>query len=617
MTPLEAFNWVQNNPNSISDVAGTIINAERTMMTTAPGSPEHEMASQQLDHAVGRVEQAKAEQDAEMAELAEDADPPTDPEFASACPKCSAVLPCIDQIVVTCHDGSNTRVTLKGKAELAETNGKIYFVADQFASGEASVSGFFKGGTLKDNVSVEVTMSADCTHGSHTMTWGSETKTAPAGAVTVMDYESQTNPRSSILNVDVIESESLAYEVVVLVVDLLLNRAVMTSERSFTITGDPSGSYAFEAITVPQMKFIGSVGIKPPTRSVTALAGSEGRALAREVGMGSRARQVTNETSWQFNAQLQVVVGNNTKNVNLGSSGSSSRTIDSGPSMRRRANSQSGFDRFMSALGNSGKSLAGRLTNERDENKLVDFYTDGPELILELGTEQNEQSGAPGLEWVLTAGVSLDFVFGVNINVYEALKRAARASSPQGRALVAFLEDAEEGRNAWVVEYQLQPALFLDFSLKIGSQNTEDTTGNANLAMTYSFMSGELDAEGHITGSLTAAMTGGVSGMFDSIVTDRTVFKYEASVTTTGGITIKTENGAWGYQLFHQGAVLRVVSLKRLDANERRSSTETTGMSRSAINTQTTSNQGWVQDREQVNTYRLADTYTGPFVPFS
>ena len=41
------------------------------------------------------------------------------------------------------------------------------------------------------------------------------------------------------------------------------------------------------------------------------------------------------------------------------------------------------------------------------------------------------------------------------------------------------------------------------------------------------------------------------------------------------------------------------------------------GETRSARSIQTTQSLEWIEDRENINTYRLAEGYTGEFVPFS
>ncbi len=536
-----------------------------------------------------------------------------DTEFGTACVECEALTPCVTEVVVKCHDGGNTRVTLKGENELEETDGTIYFVADQFVSGEASFEAFLKGSTLKDTSVIDVTVGPDCTHGSHTARWERDRHAVACSTTTTLNFETHTNPRPTILNVDIFQPTHEAFEVIAIVLDILINRTVMRKETEFTVTGDDGSSFSFKAVTVPQLKFIGAVAISPPTRSVDRLTNSQGRALANEVGMGPRARQVTNESSWAIAANLMVVVGNNTKNINIGNYNRTTRTIDSGPSLRRQRNAQSGFDRFVGAISNAAKTLSGNLSGETRPGRVFNFYAEGPTLVLELGTEQREESNGPGLTWVLTAGLSLEFKVGMRIDIYEALKRAARRH-PAGAALVAFLEDAEDGRDLWVASYQLQPSLYLDLSLSIGSAPTEDMSGDANLTAECDLMTGDLSFDGHITGSITAEAGGGVQGEYDTIFTSPTVFRYEATVSTTGGITIKTECGEWGYQLFHRGAVLRVISVKRISGADQSASQTESGRSRS--NTVTTTTAQWVPDGEQNNTYRLADTWTGSFTPF-
>ncbi|NIC04885.1 hypothetical protein [Billgrantia bachuensis] len=546
-----------------------------------------------------------------------------DPILGSACVECESQTPCIEKVVVVCHSGENTRVTLQGEGELHDTEGKIYFVADRFVAGEASFENFLSGTPLKDEGTLTVTLAGDCSHGQHTLSWTEELNgTSVALTETSIDFTVQTNPRPTLLNTDIFEPPHLAYEVVAITLDILMNRAIMVKEETFTISLDSAGCFSFTSVTVPQLKFIGSVSLDPPRRGERAIGRSEARELRNEHDMNSNPRQEILETGWGVAAALSVVCGNNTKRIDIGSINSETRTYESAPSLRRQERERresNGVQRFMGAITNASKGLAQRLCSERDESKLVNLYTVGPRLGLELGTEQAEEKGGPDLTWMLTAGVSVDFVFGVNVNIYEALKRAARmAGHPAGRALVAFLEDAEGGRNWGVAEYQINPALFIDVSIGIGSQSTEDTTGNANLSARYDFMKNEMEGDGHITGTLRAVVGGGVSGFFDSIVTDRRVFKYEATVSTSGRITIKVDdNKRWGYELAHGGAMLRVIGYKKVNVEEAGKRQDSGGESRSSRVTQTSQTVEWVEDRENINTYRLAEGYTGEFVPFS
>lgn len=545
-----------------------------------------------------------------------------DPILGSACLECASQTPCIEKVEVKCHSGENTRVILQGEGELAATGGKIYFVADRFVSGEGGFEGFLQGAPLQDESTISVSLAADCPHGHHLMRW-----TDDPGPISLEPTETdisftvETNPRPTLLNIDILEPPQLAYEVVAITLDILMNRASMVKEETFSISHDAARCFSFTSVTVPQLKFIGSVSLDPPRRQERAIGRSEGRELRNGLGMGSNPRQEVHETGWGVAAALSVVCGNNTKRIDIGSINSETRTYESAPSLRgqeRGRRESNGVERFMGAITNASKGLAQSLCSERDESKLVNLYTVGPRLGLELGTEQTEEQGGPGLTWMLSAGVSVDFVFGVNVNIYEALKRAARmAGHPAGRTLVAFLEDAEKGRNLGVVEYQINPSLFIDVSIGIGAKPTEDSTGNANLSATYDFLEREMDGDGHITGTLNAVVGGGVNGFFDSIVTERTVFKYEAMVSTTGGITIKTVNRQWGYELFHTGAMLRVVGYKRVNTSDSDDQEKNGGQVRSSRVVQTSQTTQWVQDSESVNSYRLAERYTGEFTPFS
>ena len=403
---------------------------------------------------------------------------------------------------------------------------------------------------------------------------------------------------------------------------MFLNRLIMIREQDFSISMT-GGEFNFTSVTVPSLRFLGAVGIEAPRQgSVRRIPVSEGRDLRGELGMGSRPRLEATQIGWRAAANLTIVCGNTTKQVNIGQVSRATRVFESGPSMRNRTDvpapnnrTNSGVEQIIGALSNAGKGLASRLSSE-SEDKIFNFYREGPELVLELGGEQVEQSGAPGLTWRVMGGVSLDVRFGVRVDIYEALKRAA-SRHPAGRALVAFLEDAENGRDAWVVEYQLQPSLFIDISIGAGSSPTEDLIGNANIACTYDLMSREFSMNGHISFTLSAVVGGGIQGYFDSIVTDRTVFRYEANLATTGGITVMSENGSWGYQLFHRGAVLRVTSYRRINTGDSADRIEEEERGSSSQVVQEGTRTQWVPDRAQVNNYRLTDAWTGQFTPFS
>ena len=173
-------------------------------------------------------------------------------------------------------------------------------------------------------------------------------------------------------------------------------------------------------------------------------------------------------------------------------------------------------------------------------------------------------------------------------------------------------------RSLGIVEYQITPALFIDVSLGIGARPSSGTTSSANLAFDYDFLTRDPGISGQISGSLTALAGGGISGYFDSIFTDRRVFKYAANVSTSGGITIKSGgNQQWGYELFHTGAMLQVMGYKKVNVGASADKPENSGFGSSSQNIQSTQDTQWVEDRENINTYRLAEGYTGEFVPFS
>lgn len=549
----------------------------------------------------------------------EEVSPGHDPDFGSACPECESATPCITKVVVKCHDGSNTRVTLQGGNELEETGGKIYFVADHFETGEASFENYLRGTRMLDSASVDVTVAGSCYHDAHLVSWtmGSEDQRIPPATTTGnLAFVPATNPRPTLLNTDVFGDEQAAFEAVAVALDILINRAVMVKEEQFTIMPCCDNSFTFTSVTVPSLRFNGHVTLSPPTLNRRNVGRSEGRQLAREQGMGNNVRQVTEETSWSVDAGLTIVTGNNTKEINLGSYSRSTTRYDSKASLRRQRNKQSTVDRIVDALKGGSKTLAGNLSSERDSGKILQPYFVGPALTLELGTEQVEEQNKPGLKWRLMAGMSIDYSMGIYIDIYEALKRAARRH-PAGAALVAFLEDAEEGRDLWVAEYEIVPSLYMDFSLNIGSQTTEDGVGNANLAATYDFMADQLDnVTGHITGALAAIVGGGIHGMFDSLFTDKTVFKYEAQVKTSGGIKVHTKDNKWGYELFHRGAVLEVVSVKKVGTGSGSGNQASTGQTRRASSVQTNTVSGWDVDRSQSNKYRLAESWTGEFTEF-
>lgn len=544
-----------------------------------------------------------------------------DPILGSACVECASQTPCVEKVEIVCHSGANPRVVLQGEGELADTEGKIYFVASRFVTGEASFENFLRGTPLKDEGTLKITLADDCPHGQHSLNWTqalSGRRIVPGESS--LDFTLQTQPRPTLLNTDMFEPPHLAYEVAAITLDILMNRAIMVREEPFTLSLDGSGCFSFTSVTVPQLQFIGTLSLMPPRVGRRAIPRAEGARLRDELGMGSTPRQVTQETGWQISAALDIICGNTTKRIDIGSRSHTTTTYDSAPSLRRQANANSqrnSVERFMGTITDASKRLAQELCNERDNSKLLDLYTEGPKLGLALGTAQSEVQGGPGLTWRLTAGVSIDFRFGVHVDIYQALKLAARRH-PAGAALVEFMEDAEQGRSLGVVEYQLTPALFIDVSLGIGARPSSATTSNANLAFDYDFLTRDPGISGQISGSLTAIAGGGISGYFDSIFTDRRVFKYAANVSTSGGITIKSDGDKqWGYELFHTGAMLQVMGYKKVNVESSRNNRPDKGQSRSSRSTQATQNFEWVEDRENINTYRLAEDHTGEFVSFS
>ena len=544
-----------------------------------------------------------------------------DPILGSACVECVSQTPCVEKVEVVCHSGANPRVVLQGEGELVDTEGRIYFVASRFVVGEASFENFLRGTPLKDEGTLTITLADDCPHGQHSLNWTPALSGRRIGpGESRLDFVLQTHPRPTLFNTDMFEPPHLAYEVAAITLDILMNRALMVKEEPFTLSLDGSGCFSFTAVTVPQLKFIGHLSLMPPRVGRRTIPRAEGARLGDELGMGSTPRQVTQETGWQISAALDIVCGNTTKRVDIGSHSQETTTYDSAPSLRRQANAnsqRSGVERFMGAITEASKRLAQELCNERDSSKLLDLYTEGPKLGLALGTEQSEVPGGPGLTWRLTAGVSIDFRFGVHVDIYQALKLAARRH-PAGAALVEFMEDAERGRSLGVVAYQLTPALFIDVSLGIGARPSSATTSNANLAFDYDVLTRDPGISGQISGSPTAMAGGGISGYFDSIFTDRRVFRYAANVSTSGGITIKSGGDKqWGYELFHTGAMLQVMGYKKVNIDATGDTPENIGFGNSSNNIQFTQSTQWVEDRDNINTYRLAENYTGEFVPFS
>ncbi|MCP1316023.1 hypothetical protein, partial [Halomonas sp. 707D7] len=400
----------------------------------------------------------------------------------------------------------------------------------------------------------------------------------------------------------------------------------------FRISYDGTKDFLFTSVTVPSLKFNGKVSVQPPQIGTENIPRSEARRLRGELDMGSNPRQVTHEQGWQVDAEIGVTCGSNTKNIQVGKYRSETSTYDSAPSLRRQQNARqqaSSIDRFIESLTTNAKRLAKNLSAEQDSNKLANIFTVGPKLSIQVESEQVEQDAGPELTWKLDVGLSLDFAFGVKVDIYLALKRALRrlpVVTPLGAAahtLVTFLEDAETGRNLLVAQYQIDPSLFMEISLGAGFQASEDATADELLGGVYDFHEGKFDestVRGQVEIKLTAKAMGGIIGYFDSIITDRHVFKYEAEVVTEGGIQIKTDEGRWGYQLYHKGASLKIKSYKKLNVESGDRRPGAGGESRSSRSRQVILNStsvDWVEDSENTNTYPLAEGYNGEFIPFS
>ncbi|HCR98486.1 MULTISPECIES: hypothetical protein [Halomonas] len=557
-----------------------------------------------------------------------------DPEFGEMCVICASQTPCIEKVEVVCHGGSNARVVLQGVNELEDTDCKIYFVADQAVAGELSFEGFLSGSTFKDEGTVTIMLADDCPHQMHTLYWTEELRGTPIGSGVEIPFKVETNPRSPLTNIPRLGDYGLAFETAVIILDIIMNRGIMAKEEQFRISYDGTRDFLFTSVTVPSLKFKGKVSVQPPQIGTENIPRSEARRLRVELDMGSNPRQITHEQGWQVDAEIGVTCGSNTKNIKVGKYRSATTTYDSAPSLRRQQNARqqgSSIDQFIDSLTTNAKSLAKRLSTEHDTDKLANIFTVGPKLSMQVGTEQIEQDGGPELTWKLDVGLSLDFAFGVKVDIYLALKRALRrlpVVTPLGAAahtLVTFLEDAETGRNLLVAQYQIDPSLFMAISLGAGFKASEDATADELLGGVYDFHEGKFDestVRGQVEVKLTAKAMGGILGYFDSIITDRHVFKYEAEVVTEGGIRIKTNEGRWGYQLYHKGAALKIKSFKKVNVESGgrqsdaggRPSPSSNNSRQAVLNTMTIN---WVEDSENTNTYPLAEGYTGEFITFS
>lgn len=556
-----------------------------------------------------------------------------DPEFGAMCVECASLSPCIEKVEVVCHGGENSRVVLQGENELSATGCKIYFVAHQFVTGEGTFEDFLAGTPLKDEGQVSITLASNCPHEQHTLYWTDELNgTAIAsGATSTIDFTVMTKPvppitLPSVLMGVVSTNEALAFKAAVMLLDVLMNRTAMVNEERFRISYDGTNDFQFTAVTLPQLKFDGLVTIAPPTMDTRPVEKREGRMIAAQQSMGSRVRQVTARQGWGIHADLTVVCGAKNTTITVGQSPSETETLDTGPSLRQAENQrqqQNTVERFIGTLTEASQRIAKNLSGtENDDSKLFSFYTRGPELMLGATTEQVEESGGPGTTWAITPGLSLAYECGVQLDIYEALKMAARGTGG-GAALVTFLESVEEGFNVYFIEGQFMPALFMEVGLGVGPEGTEDRLGNHMLRATYNVQANAFEQpEGQVSITLSALVSGGMMGYFDSLFTERTVFKYGVQVATSGSIAIAIENGQWGYQLSHAGAMLSVQGYKKADGDTVESRHPgADGRSRQAQQSssqvvETDDGTRWQADGD-VHSYRLADNWTGAFIPFN
>lgn len=571
-----------------------------------------------------------------------DTDGGQDPILGSACVECESQTPCIEKVVVACHAGENERVTLQGEGELVDTGGKIYFVADQFVTGEGTLEDFLTGTQLKDEGNIAITLADNCSHGQHTLTWTDElndTVLTP-GTTTTVDFTVMTEPVSPIYLPSVLmgllpPDAELAFKMAILLLDIIMNRTAMVSEQHFRISHDGTNDFCFTTVTLPQLKFDGLVTVAPPSVDTRPVEKRAGRELAAQQNMGPRVRQVTARQGWGIHANLTVVCGARNRTITVGNSPSETVTYDTGPSLRRtesQRQQQSTVERFIGTLTDASQRIATNLSaTGNDDSKLVSFYTHGPELMLGATTEQVEERGAPGATWKITPGLSLAYACGITIDIYEALKRVLRTlplmspAGAAGRSLLAFLEDAEAGRETWALSYQFVPYLMMEVGLGVGPEPTEDTLGNHMLRADYNVQTKAFEPpQGQISITLSAVIAGGMMGYFDTLFTDRTVFRYGVEVATSGSIAITIENGQWGYQLSHAGAVLRVQGYKKADvesgANEPvaggRPNPNRQTQHSSAQVIESTDGTRWEEDGS-THAYRLAENWTGTFHAFN
>lgn len=558
-----------------------------------------------------------------------------DPEFGAMCVECASLTPCIEQVEVVCHAGENARVVLQGENELSATGCKIYFVADKFVAGEGTFEDFLAGTQLKDEGQVTIKLAGNCPHDQHTLYWTDELNSTAlaSGATSTVDFTVMTRPvppitlPSALMGLVAQQADAgLAFKAAVMLLDMLMNRAAMVNEERFRISYDGTNDFHFTTVTLPQLKFDGLVTIAPPTIDTRSVEKREGRMIAAEQSMGSRVRQVTARQGWGIHADLTVVCGAKDTTITVGSSPSETETLDTGPSLRQAENQrqqQNTVERFIGTLTEASQRIAKNLSGtESDGSKLFSFYTRGPELMLGATTEQVEESGGPGTSWEITPGLSLAYECGVQLDIYEALKIAARGTGG-GAVLVKFLESVEDGFNLYFAEGQFMPALFMEVGLGVGPQGTEDTLGNHMLRATYNVQANAFEKpEGQVSITLSALVSGGMMGYFDSLFTERTVFKYGVQVATSGSIAIAIENGQWGYQLSHAGAMLTVQGYKKADGDTVESRNPgADGRSRQSQHSssqvvETDDGTHWQADGT-ANSYRLADSWTGSFHPFN
>ncbi|MBB3142582.1 hypothetical protein [Halomonas organivorans] len=561
-------------------------------------------------------------------------DAPThDSEFGGSCVECASLTPCIKKVEVVCHGGDNHRVTLQGGNELEDTDGTIYFVAHQFVTGEGTLEDFLEGTQLKDEGQVAITLD-NCSHGEHRVYWTDEidgTVLSP-GTTTTVDFTLMTEPVSPITipPMGVIPPEAgLAVKAATMLLGIIMNRTAMISEQRFRISHDGTNDFCFTSVTLPQLKFDGLVTVAPPSVDTRPVGKREGRALAAQQNMGPRVRQVTAREGWGIHAGLTVVCGAHNEELKVGTSPSDTITYDTGPSLHQARNQrqqQSMIGRFIGTLSDASQRIAQNISaTESDGSKLFSFYSHGPELMFGATTEQAEEEGTPGASWKITPGLSIAYECGIRLDIYEALKRVLEAlplttpAGAAGRSLLAFLEDAESGRDLLVIEYGFTPSLFMEVGLGIGPSPTEDTLGSHMLRADYSVKKKCFENEaGQISIKLGAVVGGGMMGYFDSLFTEKTVFKYSVEVATSGSIDITIQDGQWGYQLSHAGAMLRVQGYKKADVESSEDESASGGNTRrrSAQVIETADGSRWQEDGS-THSYRLAESWEGEFHAFT